>query len=112
MEKDKRFVAASFEKLDDASLESISGGIEPATIGSILVWTSVGSAFSSLGCSLISTACRSKAKSEKKKGDRESACRLEKMSDTFHDMSIGAGGLCVLSTGGLGVMEVIHRCSK
>lgn len=112
MIKNQKFIAHGVENLDDESLGFVSGGvdIDSEMVGSTLIWASLGSACVSLACSVTSTVFKYKAKGEKRRGDRESSRKLKKIGNAFHDMSVGANGLCILSGGGLGVMEIIRRC--
>ena len=85
------------KKLDDVSLESVSGG----GVGDVLFEAGGGIAIlsivSGIGCEIANTVCQYKAKSKRDQGNIKSAEKLEKAARILGPVSFGvsAGGVIV-----------------
>ncbi len=87
------------QRLDDTSLELVSGGIDGIvrTAAGVIV-TSVPVSF---GCSVASAVCQYKAKAYKKQGDAVKAQELETAGRVLTDVAVSVGACGVTGIGAL-----------
>lgn len=97
------------EKLEDVSLENVSGGVKPSDVLSYGILATPVGAIGTLGCSIAGFVCQGKATKYMQQGDKT---KSEKYSKAAKGLGIATITCAGLATSGVGAVVLGIKLAK